>query len=125
MSFPHLRSKPIFLGFLVADVAIGVSVRVLGGDVSKRVQPSQASFQNKNEFKVQSPKGAKSVRMWFEVPREDAASVIREFRSTANFPVHYFRIHRGHTERHLCLSTDSWRTYDGGSVSAGGKRKAF
>lgn len=104
MSFSHLRSKPIFLGFLVADAAIGVSVRVLGGDVSKRVQPSQASFQNKNEFKVQSPKGAKSVRMWFEVPREDAASVIREFRVTANFPVHYFRIHRGHTERHLCLS---------------------
>jgi hypothetical protein len=104
MSFPHLRSKPIFLGFLVAGVAIRVSVRVLGGDVSKRVQPSQASFQNKNEFKVQSPKGAKSVRMWFAVPREDAASVIREVRVTANFPVHYFRIHRGHPGRHLCLS---------------------
>jgi hypothetical protein len=90
MSFPHLRSKSIFLSFLVAGVAIRVSVRVLGGDVSKRVQPRQASFQDKNEFKVRSPKGAKSVRMWFAVPREDAVSVIREFRVTANFPVHYF-----------------------------------
>jgi hypothetical protein len=104
MSFSHLRSKPIFWGFLVAGVAIGVSVRMLGGDVSKRAQPSQASFQNKNELKVQSPKGAKSVRMWFAVPWEDAASVIREFRVTADFPVHHFRIHRGHPERHLCLS---------------------
>jgi hypothetical protein len=104
MSFPDLRSKPIFFGFLVAGVAIRVSVRVLGGDVSKWAQPSHAPLQNKNEFKVQSPKGAKSVRMWFAAPREDAASVIREFRVTANFPVHYFRIHRGHSERHLCLS---------------------
>lgn len=104
MNFPHLRSKPIFLGFLVADVAIGVSVRMFGGDVSKRAQPSEASFQNRNEFKAQSPKGAKSVRMWSAVPREDAPSVIREFRVTADFPVHYFRIHRGHPERHLCLS---------------------
>jgi hypothetical protein len=104
MNFPHLRSKPIFLGFLVADVAIGVSVRMFGGDISKRAQPSEASFQNRNEFKAQSPKGAKSVRMWSAVPREDAPSVIREFRVTADFPVHYFRIHRGHPERHLCLS---------------------
>jgi len=104
MNFPHLRSKPIFLGFLVADVAIGVSVRMFGGDISKRAQPSEASFQNRNEFKAQSPKGAKSVRMWSAVPQEDAPSVIREFRVTADFPVHYFRIHRGHPERHLCLS---------------------
>ena len=104
MNFPHLRSKPIFLGFLVAGAAIGVSVRMFGGDVSKRAQPSEASFQNRNEFKAQSPKGAKSVRMWFAVPREDASSVIRELRVTADFPVHYFRIHQGHPERHLCLS---------------------
>jgi hypothetical protein len=103
MNFPHLRSKHIFWGFLVPGVAIGVSIRMFGGDVSKRGQPSQASLQNKNEFKVQSPKGAKSVRMWSAVPREDAASVIREFR-VADFPVHYFRIHRGHSERHLFLS---------------------
>ena len=104
MNFPHLRSKPIFLGFLVAGVAMGVSICMFGGDVSKRAQPSQASFQNRNEFKAQSPKGAKSARMWFAVPREDAACVIREFRVTADFPVHYFRMHRGHTERHPSLS---------------------
>ena len=104
MNFPHLRSKPILLGFLVAGVAIGVSVRMFGGGFLERAQPSHASFQNKNEFKVHSPKGAKSVRIWFAVPREDAASEIREFRVTADSPVHYFRIHRGHPERHLCSS---------------------
>jgi hypothetical protein len=104
MNFRRLQSKPIFLAFLVAGLAIGVSVRMFGGDISKRAQPSQASFQNKNECKVQSPKGTKSVRMWFAVRREDAASVVRESRVTADFPVHYFRIHQGQLERHLSLS---------------------
>jgi hypothetical protein len=83
MSFPHLRSKPIFLGFLVAGVAMGVSICMFGGDVSKRAQ---------------------SARGWFAVPREDAASAIREFRVTADFAVHYFRMHRVHPERHPSLS---------------------
>jgi transglutaminase-like putative cysteine protease len=91
MNFPHVRSKPIFLGFLVVGVAIGVSVRMFGGDVSKRAQPRHASFQIKNEFKVQLPKGAEAVRIWFAVPQEDVVSVIREFRVTADFPVQYFR----------------------------------
>lgn len=104
MDFPHLHNNPIFLGSLLAGVATGVSVCRFGGDVSKRAQPSQAPFQNKNEFKVQSPKGAKSVRMWFAVRQEGAASEIREFRFTADFPVHYFRIHQGQPERHLSLS---------------------
>jgi transglutaminase-like putative cysteine protease len=91
MNFPSVRSKPIFLRFLVAGVAMGVSILMVGGDVSKRVQPKQASFQIKNEFKVQPSKGAKRVRMWFAVPQEDAAAVIRDFRVDAAFPVQYFR----------------------------------
>ncbi|MGA7080946.1 MAG: transglutaminase domain-containing protein [Terriglobales bacterium] len=91
MNFSHVLSKPIFLPLLVAGVAIGVSVPTFGGDVSKHAQPKQASFQIKNEFKVQRPKGVKTVRLWFAVPQEDAASTVREFRVTADFPVQYFR----------------------------------
>jgi transglutaminase-like putative cysteine protease len=91
MNFSRVRSKSIFVSFLVAGAAIGVSVRVFGGDVSKRAQPKQASFKIKNEFKVQPPKGAKTVRMWFAVPQEDAVSVVHEFRVAADFPVQYFR----------------------------------
>jgi transglutaminase-like putative cysteine protease len=91
MSFPHIRSKPVFLAFFVAGVAIGLSPRMFGGDVSKQLPPKQASFQIRNEFKVQPGKGAKKVRMWFAVPQEDSASAIREFRVIADFPVQYFR----------------------------------
>ena len=90
MNFPQLRSTSV-LALLLAGAAIGVSVRMFGGDVSKRAPLKQASFQIKNEFKVQPPKGAKTVRMWFAVPQEDAASVIREFQVTADFPIQYFR----------------------------------
>jgi transglutaminase-like putative cysteine protease len=91
MHSQQIRIKPIFLSFVAASVAMGISVRALSGDVSYPPQPKQASFQIRNEFKVQVPKGAKMVRMWFSVPQEDAVSVIREFSVTADFPVHYFR----------------------------------
>lgn len=91
MHSPQIRIKPIFLSLVAASVAIGISVRMSGSEVSKAVQPKQASFQVKNEFKVQVPKGAKTVRMWFSVPQEDAVSAIRDFSVAADFPVHYYR----------------------------------
>jgi transglutaminase-like putative cysteine protease len=91
MNFPRVRSKLILLGLVVACVATGMSVRMFGEDVASRTQPKQASFQIKNEFKVQPAKGAKTVRMWFAVPQEDDVSAVREFRVTADFPVQYFR----------------------------------
>ena len=90
MHSQQIRIKPIFLSFVAASVAIGISVRLFGSD-AKLAQPKQASFQVRNEFKVQVPKGAKTVRMWFSVPQEDAVSVIREFSVAADFPVHYYR----------------------------------
>src|ERR1700691_2701395 len=87
----QIRVKPILLSFVAAGVAIGTSIRAFGGDVSKATEPKQASFEVRNEFKVQVPKGAKTVRMWFSVPQEDAVSVIREFSVAAEFPVHYYR----------------------------------
>jgi transglutaminase-like putative cysteine protease len=91
MHSQRIRIRLIFWSFVAASVALGMSVPVFGGDASKPVQPKQASFQVKNEFTVQVPKGAKTARMWFAVPQEDAVSVVREFRVTADFPVHYFR----------------------------------
>jgi hypothetical protein len=87
----RMAIKPIFLSFAAASFAMGISVGMFGGDASKPVLPKQASFQVKNEFKVQVPKGAKTLRMWFSVPQEDAASVIRELSVTADFPAHYYR----------------------------------
>src|ERR1700678_4522815 len=90
MNFQHFRRQPIFWPLLAAGVAIGVCVRMFGGDVSTPAPPKRASFQIRNQFKVQTPKGAKTVRLWFAVPQEDAVSVIREFRVTADFPVQYY-----------------------------------
>jgi len=89
MHSQRIRIKPIFLSFVATSVVLVISVRMFGG--SKPAQPKQASFQVRNEFKVQVPKGAKTVRMWFSVPQEDAVSVIREFSVAADFPVHYYR----------------------------------
>jgi hypothetical protein len=76
---------------VVPCVLIGISTFTFGGDLAKPVQPREASFQVKNEFVAKVPKGAKSVRMWFAVPQEDAASVVRDFNVHADFPVHYYR----------------------------------
>jgi transglutaminase-like putative cysteine protease len=89
--FPHPRIKPILLSFVLASTAVGICAPTFASDASKPVQAKQAVFQVKNEFKVQVPKGAKTVRMWFAVPQEDSASVIRDFNVATDFPVHYFR----------------------------------
>jgi hypothetical protein len=76
---------------MLAAVVLGISALTFGGDVSKPVQPREASFQVKNEFTVKVPKGAKSVRMWFAVPQEDAVSAVHDFNVHADFPIHYYR----------------------------------
>ena len=91
MNTTQIRISAIVLSFVAACVAIAMGGRLLAGDTATPVQPKHASFQVKNEFKVQVPKGAKTVRMWFSVPQEDAVSVIRDFTVTADFPVHYYR----------------------------------
>jgi transglutaminase-like putative cysteine protease len=91
MNFPLVPSKPFFWAIVLAGAAMVASVHAFDGAASNTVQPKHASFQIKNEFKVQPPKGAKMVRMWFAVPQEDAASAIHAFRVTADFPVQYFR----------------------------------
>ena len=81
----------LILTCMLAAVVIGVSALTFGGDLTKPVQPREASFQIKNEFTVKVPKSAKSVRMWFAVPQEDAVSTVHDFNVHADFPVHYFR----------------------------------
>ena len=86
MDSQQIRLKPVFLSFVAASIAIGISARAFGGDVAKLAPPKQASFQVRNEFKVQVPKGARTVRMWFSVPQEDAVSVIHNSASPPIFP---------------------------------------
>src|SRR5208282_5458037 len=91
MNFSNSRIKPVFLSLALAGAATGISALMFATDASKPTQAKQAAFQVKNEFKVQVPKGAKTVRMWFAVPQEDSASVIRDFNVTVDYPVRYFR----------------------------------
>ena len=53
--------------------------------------PKQASFHLSNTFVVKVPKGAKSVRIWFAVPQEDAYSMVRNFSVTSDYAVQYQR----------------------------------
>lgn len=81
----------LILRCALLGAVIGISALTFAGDLSKPVQPREASFQIKNEFNVKVPKGAKSVRMWIAVPQEDAVSDVRDFNVRADFPVHYYR----------------------------------
>ena len=51
--------------------------------------PRQATFHVKNTFTVKVPKGTQRVRVWFAVPQEDSASVIRNLSVTADGSVQY------------------------------------
>jgi transglutaminase-like putative cysteine protease len=83
--------RHLIFASVVACVMVAISALTFGGDLSKAVQPRQASFRIKNEFTVRVPKGAKSVRIWFAVPQEDAVSAVRDFNVYADFPVQYYR----------------------------------
>jgi hypothetical protein len=82
MHSQHIRIKPVFFSFVAVSAALGISVRAFGGDVSTPAQPKQASFQVRDDFNVQVPKGAKTVRMWSSVPEEDVGSAVGEFTYT-------------------------------------------
>lgn len=47
----------------------------------------QASFHISNVFTLKVPKGAKTVRVWFAMPQEDASSVIRNFNVNSEYSV--------------------------------------
>ena len=91
MNSQRTAIKFLILSCILTGAVIGISALTFGGDVTKPVQPREASFQIKNEFTVKVPKGAQSVRMWFAVPQEDAVSAVRDFNVHADFPVHYFK----------------------------------
>lgn len=91
MNSQRTAIKYLIFSCMIAGVVTGISALTFGGDLTKPVQPRDASFQIKNEFTVKVPKGAKSVRMWFAVPQEDAVSAVRDFNVHADFPVHYFK----------------------------------
>lgn len=53
------------------------------------VKPKRASFLIKNAFVVKIPKDAKTTRIWFAVPQEDAYSKITDFKVVSDDPVTY------------------------------------
>ncbi|MGA2811763.1 MAG: transglutaminase-like domain-containing protein [Candidatus Acidiferrum sp.] len=91
MHFLKSLWAPVLSSLAVAGAVAGISAGVLAGGPARPVAGKEASFQVRNEFKVQVAKGARSVRLWFAVPQEDAASTVRELAVTADFPVHYYR----------------------------------
>ena len=53
--------------------------------------PKQASFHISNVLTIKVPKGAKTVRVWFAVPQEDAYSVVRNLNVASDYAVRYDR----------------------------------
>jgi hypothetical protein len=76
--------------FVLALLSI-LSVGAFAADAPKVVLPKQASFHVTNVFTVKVPKGAKTVRVWFAVPQEDAYSAIRNFTVAGDYAVRYDR----------------------------------
>ena len=72
-------------------LSLVVSLAALAATVSKMQPPKQASFHIRNVFTVKVPQGAKTVRMWFAVPQEDAYSTIHNFAVTGGYPVRFAR----------------------------------
>jgi transglutaminase-like putative cysteine protease len=64
--------------FVLALLSV-LSVRAWALDVPRTTPPKQASFHISNVLTVKVPKGAKTVRVWFAVPQEDAYSSVRNF----------------------------------------------
>src|SRR5277367_3833506 len=62
---------------LVLALFSALSVWAWAMDVPKTTAPKEASFHINNVLTVKVPKGAKTVRVWFAVPQEDAYSTVR------------------------------------------------
>jgi transglutaminase-like putative cysteine protease len=77
---------------LVALMSLGGLAAAEGK--SGEVQPKKAFFKVKNVFTVNVPKDAKTVRIWFAVPQEDAQSSVRNLTVNTDGAVRY--------------ETDSW-----------------
>jgi transglutaminase-like putative cysteine protease len=91
----HIRAKRVLSSLLVL-LLVNSAIPATGADTRQQfAAPTKASFRVTNEFKIQLPKGAKRVRVWFAVPQEDAESAIRDLSVSSEYPVHIYR--------------DSWR----------------
>lgn len=76
--------------FVLVSLSV-LSVLAFAADAAKTSPPKQASFHISNVLTVKVPKGAKKVRVWFAVPREDAYSNVRNFKVAGDYAVRYDR----------------------------------
>ena len=63
----------------------------LAVDAPRTLPPKQASFHISNVLTIKVPKGAKTVRVWFAVPQEDAYSIVRNFAVASDYAARYAR----------------------------------
>ncbi len=70
---------------------LSVSLGALAADIPKTRPSKQASFHISNVYTIKVPKGARTVRVWFAVPQEDAYSKVRNFNVISDYPIRYDR----------------------------------
>lgn len=68
-----------------------LSAGALAADSGKTTAAKQAAFHISNVLTIKVPKEAKTVRVWFAVPQEDAYSVVRNFKVASDYAVRYDR----------------------------------
>jgi transglutaminase-like putative cysteine protease len=78
-------------GVSVLALLSALFLGAFAADNPKAVPPKHASFHITNVFTVKVPKGARTVRVWFAVPQEDAYSTIRNFSVAGDYSVRYDR----------------------------------
>jgi transglutaminase-like putative cysteine protease len=67
------------------------SSAAFAADSSQSAPVKHAAFHINNVLTIKVPKGAKTVRVWFAVPQEDAYSTVRDFTVTSGYAVRYDR----------------------------------
>jgi transglutaminase-like putative cysteine protease len=73
------KDIPMLRRAFVLVLLAALSVGAWALDVPKTTSPEQASFHISNVLTIKVPKGARTMRVWFAVPQEDAYSIVRNF----------------------------------------------
>lgn len=71
----------------IAALALALGAAPAAPSPSAPSAPKQAAFHVTHAFDLKVPKDAKSVRLWFALPQEDAASTIRNLTISSEYPV--------------------------------------
>jgi hypothetical protein len=91
----HFYNSSAMLRAAFTAILLSTVFLLPSGAETASVTPSEkATFRVTNLLTVRVPENSKIIRIWFAVPKEDAYSVISNFKVTSDYPVRY--------------DTDSW-----------------